>query len=169
MCAEQYPGNCFLGTTSGRYARKHVPFLSFTNIQSDASRCGNIVDSSVLANDIQNGTLPDYSLYVPNLNNDGHDTGAAYADNWLSTTFGPLLQDPKFTKDLLLIVTFDESESTGANHIFTVMVGDGVAPGSVSAQAYNHYSLLRTIEDEFGLGTLGLGDASATPITDIWK
>jgi Phosphoesterase family len=43
--AEGYPGNCFLGTQSGTYVRKHVPFLSFKNVQTDPSRCARIVES----------------------------------------------------------------------------------------------------------------------------
>ena len=93
-----------------------------------------------------------------------------FADKWLATTFEPLLNNPKFAKDMLLIVTFDESESyTGPNYVFTAFYGSGVAPGSVSDVAYNHYSMLRTIEDEFGLGTLGQKDLSAEPIKGIWK
>jgi len=34
---------------------------------------------------------------------------------------------------------------------------------------YTHYSVLRTIEDNFGLEPLAEGDRNAEPITDIWK
>jgi hypothetical protein len=34
---------------------------------------------------------------------------------------------------------------------------------------YTHYSLLRTIEDNFGLEPLTENDKEAAPITDIWK
>jgi hypothetical protein len=44
-----------------------------------------------------------------------------------------------------------------------------VRPGAVSQKYYNHYSLLRTVEDNFALGTLGQGDASAHPVQDIWR
>ncbi len=73
-------------------------------------------------------------------------------------------------KDMLLVVTFDEDDkSTSNNHIYTAVYGDSVQPGSVSQNAYTHYSLLRTIEDTLGLGTLGQNDASAAPITGIWR
>jgi hypothetical protein len=42
--AEDYPGNCFTGKTSGDYARKHVPFMSFVNVQKDPARCAKIVE-----------------------------------------------------------------------------------------------------------------------------
>jgi phospholipase C len=168
--AEGYPGNCFLGAAAGAYVRKHVPFLSFKNVQNDRARCARIVNASELASDVRDGTLPEYSLYVPDLKNDGHDTGVAYADRWLSATFGPLLQDPRFTKDLLFIVTFDESKGYifGGNHVATILLGEAVAPGTILDAHYDHYGLLRLVEDGFGLGSLGQGDAHAAVITG-WK
>jgi hypothetical protein len=109
-------------------------------------------------------------LYVPDVRHDGHDTGVRQADQWLSERFGPLLSDPRFTANLLFIVTFDEGRRWWRrNHVYTVMYGASVIPGSVSNTRYDHYSLLRTIEDLFGLGTLGQHDATASPITGIWR
>jgi hypothetical protein len=165
--AEGYPGGCNLSASVGTYVRKHEPFLSYQNVQTDATRCAKIVNSSQLATDIAAGTMPNYSFYVPDLNNDGHDTGVAYADNWLSSTFSSLINDPKFMKDNLLIVTFDEGSQ--ANQVYTVLYGDSVIPGSTSSQATGHYGLLATIEQYLGLGSLGQADATAQPITGIWK
>ena len=67
----------------------------------------------------------------------------------------------------LLIVTFDEDQGTSSNHIATIFVGPMVKPGKY-AEKINHYNVLRTIEDMFGLGRLG-SSKSATPITDVWK
>jgi hypothetical protein len=167
--AEGYPGNCFLGPNAGAYVRRHVPFLSFLNVQTNPARCQRIVNASVLASDIENGTLPDYGFYVPDLNNDGHDTGVAFADQWLAQTFGPRLQDSRFTDGTLFVVTFDEGTATGSNHIYTALYGAGVVPGSVSTSRYDHYSLLRTIEDALGLGTLGQEDARASAISGVWQ
>jgi hypothetical protein len=168
---EDYPGDCFLKKDAGDYVRKHVPFLSFQNIQADRQRCHDrVVNSSELAGDITSDRLPRYSLFIPNTKNDGHDTDVTKADRWLSHTFGPLLRDPRFTRGLLLVVTFDEAgEHDSNNHIYTSLWGEGVRPGSSSDAHYDHYSLLRTIEDRLGLGTLGKNDATATPITGVWE
>jgi Phosphoesterase family len=169
--AEGYPGNCFLGSSAGDYVRKHVPFLSFKDVQRDAVRCSKIVNASEFARDLRDGKLPVYSFYVPDQKNDGHDTGVAVADRWLATTFGPLLQDPRFTKGLLLAVTFDESDGYifGGNHVLTILWGDAITPGAKLDARYNHYSLLRLVEDTLGLGTLGQGDEHAPIITGLWK
>jgi hypothetical protein len=167
--AEGYPGDCFLGSSAGPYVRRHVPFLSFRNVQTDPARCQRIVDASVLTSDVEHATLPDYALYIPDLNNDGHDTGVAFADQWLARTFGPRLQDPRFTDGMLVVITFDESPANALNHVYTVLYGPGVVPGSTSASRHDHYSLLRTIEDTLGLGTLGQHDAAASAITGVWR
>ncbi len=50
--AEGYPGGCFLGSSDGSYARKHVPFLSFQNVSSNAKRCAHVVDASEFSKDV---------------------------------------------------------------------------------------------------------------------
>ena len=165
---EDYPGKCFRGWRAGNYVRKHNPFASFSNVTNSPVRCDRMVSAEQLRQDIRNGALPDLALYIPNLKNDGHDTNVAFASQWLSQKFLPLLGDP-LPKDLLLVVTFDESASAKDNRILTVLFGAGVRPGALSGAHYDHYSLLRTIEDRFNLGTLGLKDAQAVAISDIWR
>ena len=57
-----------------------------------------------------------------------------------------------------LFITWDETEASGST-IPTYVVAPSVAPGTRSAAAFNHYSLLRTTEDLLGLRPL-LGAAS---------
>lgn len=167
---DNYPGNCFLKEKRGAYARRHVPFLSYKNIQSNPARCARIVNSPELQTDIMNGTLPDFSLYIPDNNNNGHDTGVAYADKWLKKTFEPLLKERKFTGGLLFIVVFDEGgKHNDDNHVYAALWGDLVSPGSVSNTRYDLYSLLRTVEDGLHIGTLGRNDQKASPVTGIWR
>jgi hypothetical protein len=168
--AEDYPGNCFKGSTFALFARKHVPFLSFENVLNDPKECANVVSSDQFQKDVDAGTLPTFSMYTPNLNNDGHNTDTAFADRWLKKEFGAKFSDPKFLKDLLVVITFDESlDYRGPNQILTIFLGSGVQPSSVVTKATNHYDVLRTIEDNFELGNLGRGDAKAKAITGIWK
>lgn len=167
--AEGYPGNCFLGSKKGRYVRKHVPFLSFKNIQSNPQRCSRIVEDAELAVDVFADRLEDFSFYVPDLVHDGHDLGIQTADAWLSTNFKALLKNPHFMKDLLFVVTFDEGSWFGSNRVYTVLYGDGVIPGKVSNEPYDFYSLLRTFEEGFGLENLGKNDARAQVISEVWR
>jgi len=173
--AEGYPGGCFLGASDGTYARKHVPFLSFRNVTSDAARCANVVDAAAFSDDVAQRAVPNYSFFVPDLNDDGHDTDVATADRWLAQTVGPLLKNEAFMKGTLVVIVFDEDEffiRNGVvvdNRVYAALVGDSVAPGSTTNALYDHFSLLRTVEDGLGVGTLGAQDAQAAPIAGIWK
>lgn len=173
--AENYPGNCFLGASSGtvaegEYVRRHVPFIEFANVQNNADRCNaHIVNATELDADIASGSLPNFSFYVPNNQHNGHDSGAAAADTWLQSRFAPLLANPQFTDGTLFIATYDESGSANNSTISAVFVGSRVKAGAESFEWYDHYSLLHTIEVALGLPTLGQQDATAPLITGIWR
>jgi hypothetical protein len=68
-------------------------------------------------------------------------------------------------KILLTIPAFDETESyTSNNKVFSILLGDAIpasAQGTTDSTAYNHYSQMATVENNWSLGDLGLGDASA--------
>ena len=168
--AEDYPGNCFTGKSSGNYYRKHVPFMSFANVSQNSARCSNIEDEKNFFDDFKSGALPEFSMYIPNIKNDGHDTGVDYAGKWLTNTFGSLLSNPASLGNVLFIITFDESGLLSPNNqIYTVLLGANIKPGSQNAQAVNHPALLKLIEDEFGIGDLGREDLTSPAITNIWK
>jgi len=166
--AEDFPGNCFLGVGSGLYVRRHVPFLSFADVQSDPVRCGRVVPATQLDADLAGRNLPRFAMYVPNLNDDGHNTSVAVADAWLRARFEPLLANPEFTAGMLFIVVFDEGRPAGPNRVYCAFLGAGVRPGSVAFTPYDHYDLLRTIEEIFHTGSLHRLDESAKVITGVW-
>ncbi len=166
--AESYPGNCFTGSSSGTYVRKHNPFISYVDIQNDPVRCAKIVNADEFDRDAAAGTLPEYVFYVPDLKNDAHDTGVAYGDNWYKRKFGPYVSNAGFMNNTILISTFDESGVSLKNQIYTSIVGPAVLAKSVD-DLLTIPSILKLIEENWGLDDLGSGDASAAPIPNIWK
>jgi hypothetical protein len=168
--AEGYPGNCFLGSNHGMFARKHVPFLSFTNVTTNPERCAKIEDTGSFQQDLFNDRLPEYSLYIPNMENDGHDSGVDFAGRWLKTHFGNILNAPEKFPDILFVLTFDESSGASqSNQIYTVLIGNQVQKGVKNSQSLTHPALLKMIEDELGLGHLGREDSKAPSVSGIWK
>ncbi len=160
----------------GNYARKHVPFLSFREVQQ--KWCDRVirVDSSKSDNffvqDAKKGLVA-YSFYSPNMNHDGHDTSAQVAGAWVKKFLDDTFP-AKLRPGTLVVVTFDESGGNSDNRIYTLFLGDMVKPANQQdpkalGKLYNHYSVLRTIEDNFGLEPLTANDRNASPITDIWK
>jgi len=161
--AEAYPGNCFGGYASKPYVRRHNPFISFDYVRENPAICAKIVNSNELDVDLDSGHLPQYNYFIPDLNSDGHDTNITYAGKWLKNFLDERL--PKLPPGTLVVVTFDEDYGEDFNRIYTVLLGDMVTPGSTDSTRYDHFSLLRTVEDNWDLGTLGRNDSTAIPYT----
>ncbi|KAG0178574.1 hypothetical protein DFQ28_006595 [Apophysomyces sp. BC1034] len=165
---EGYPGNCNKKMDIGDYARKHNPFISFTSISKNKDRCAKIVNSKELDNDIEHDHVPQYVFYTPDIKNDAHDTNMTYASNWFQKYLEPRIKKTAFSKNTMFVVTFDEDDgSTKNNRVMTILFGPDFHRSSSARQdntRYDHYSLLRTIEDNWNLGNLGQHDHNASPI-----
>jgi Phosphoesterase family len=168
--AQDYPSTCFDGDSSsggvdgpglaGQYVRKHNPAISFESVRLDSTQCAYI---QRLANF---DPTVNFALVVPNLINDMHDGTTAQGDAFLQA-FVPLVTASPDWDHTLLIVTFDEgtTNTNGGGHIYTAAAAPWLAHALV-ATTYNHFSVLRTIEEVYGLPFLG-GAATATTITEL--
>jgi len=145
--------------TSGAYARKHSPWINFTNVATSANQPFTSFPTDF-------STLPTLSFVIPNLNDDMHDGTIAQGDTWLQQHIDSYVQFAK-THNSLLIVTWDEDDNSSNNQIATIFVGPMVKQGQFS-ETINHFNVLRTLEDLYGLTHVGSA-ASATPISDVWK
>lgn len=195
-CAEAQPWTSQLvPTDQPPYYVKHNPFGSFARIVSSQDRWRRVQDEAAFFADVLNGELPEYAWFTPNIWSDGHYADGTYAApnprapalidqlaRWLEGFFGRLrFPGPRshLPPRTLVVVTFDESDfesawqpadaSTydGPNQVYTVLLGDMIQPGR-EEEGYNHYSLLRTIEENFGLGTLGKNDRGASWMQFLW-
>ncbi len=110
---------------------------------------------------------------------DGRPGGLTTANVWLRTWVPRILASPAYQLDGLLVITFDESASPqsdstaccgegpgpnsplpgitglGGGRVGALLLSPYIAPGTVSSMPYNHYSLLASMENIFGLGHLG--------------
>jgi phosphatidylinositol-3-phosphatase len=167
--AEDLPKPGFTGGSAGRYAKKHDPFLYFRDIASSPGRRRRVVPFPRLAHDLARHRLPDFSLVVPDLCNDMHDCSAATGDAWLKAHVVPLLRSPQLRGGVVFVV-FDEgtSDTGSGGHVEALALGPTVRRGATFTKPTNHYGLLRTIEDSWGLPRLGLS-RRGTPIGGIWR
>ncbi|MFF1563127.1 alkaline phosphatase family protein [Streptomyces sp. NPDC058293] len=145
--------------SSGDYARKHNPWFGFSNVPTSTAKTFAQFPSDY-------STLPQVSFVVPDLCSDMHDCSVSTGDTWLKNNLSAYATWAK-THNSLLVVTFDEDNRLAGNKIPTVLYGQQVTPGATSATAYNHYDVLRTIEDMHGLPHAG-NAASGKDITGIW-
>ncbi|WP_052098663.1 alkaline phosphatase family protein [Paenibacillus stellifer] len=109
--------------------------------------------------------LPTVSFVIPNLDHDIHDGTIKEADDWLKSHLSGYIQWAK-THNSMLVVTWDEDDMSSNNKIPTLIIGPMVAQKTIT-QKSSHYSLLRTLEDLYGLDKLGHSE-QAVPL-DIWK
>jgi hypothetical protein len=108
----------------------------------------------------------------------GQPGGLRQADSFLRTWVPQITRSPAFLEQSgLLIIAFDESATTdtssccgeipgpgsplpgitgfGGGDTGAVLLSPCIAPGTVSGTPYNHYAMLRSVEDIFGLGHIG--------------
>jgi len=157
--AESLPKTGFRGCASGRYLRKHNPWVNFGTLPARTNR-----PFTAFPHDYRK--LPTVSFVSPNMCHDMHDCSIRTGDRWMKNHFARYARwAPRHNS--LLIVTFDENAGGTVKSIPTIIVGAGVRPG-VYSERLNHYGLLRTIEDTYGLPALGRAKG-ASPLSTIWK
>lgn len=155
--AEDLPRPGFAGCSSGEYARKHAPWIDFSNVPTSVSQPMSSFPSDYAA-------LPVVSWVIPNVQHDMHDGTVAQADSWLRRHLSGYASWARLHHSLL-IVTADEDDGTGGNRIPLIIEGSGVKPGR-DGRHRNLYSLLRLIEDMYRLPRLA-HSAHVAPITGI--
>ena len=174
---EGMPKPCFVGD-QGRYRQKHNPFIYYDSIRKNPARCSNIVPFTQFAQDLAANALPDYVWITPDMCNDMHDCAIEDGDAWLQTWVTKILASPAWQQNGVLFITFDESfasdtsgccEVAKGGHIVTLVISPLGKPAYQSTIAYDHYSLLGTIEELWDLPKLeGAACACAPPMVDFF-
>jgi acid phosphatase len=160
------PDAGYLGDGPYPYAKTHNPMAYFSDIRTNPTQAANMVPFTQLATDLASGSLPNFIYIAPSQIDNMHDCPPsepgcdndrklAVGDQWIQTNIGPLLSNPAFQQDGLLIITWDESWDTddqfGGGHVLTILMGSKIKPQFVSNTFYQHESLLRTIDDALQL------------------
>jgi phosphatidylinositol-3-phosphatase len=166
--SEDLPSVGFDGARSGEYMRKHNAAANWMGTgQNQIPATTNQPFSAFPSTDFS--SLPTVCFVVPNqVNNmhNGEDPARIIAgDNWIYNNLSSYIEWAK-SHNSLFILTWDEDNYAGNNHIATIFTGEIVVSGEY-ADSINHYNILRTIEDIYGLPYAGHA-STATPITNCW-
>lgn len=156
--SETLPGVGYTGCTSGAYARKHSPWINFTNVPASANR--PLTDFPT-----DYSRLPAVSMVIPNLQHDMHDGSIAEGDAWIQDHLDGYVQWAKQHNSVFLL-TFDEDDGNLSNQVPTIFNGQRIQPGTYP-ETIDHYDVLRTLQDAYGLPPIA-NSATASPILDIW-
>ncbi len=172
-------------SSSNEYVDDHNPFIFFHSLVDSASCIANDVPLTQLTSDLaQEGTTPNYVFIAPNVCHDSHDTpcadgepgGLVSADTFLRNWVPQVMNSAAYKDDGMIVILFDEADADssaccgeqsgpntslpgingpGGGRVGAVVLSKHVRAGNVVTTYYNHYSLLRTIEDLFGVARLG--------------
>jgi phosphatidylinositol-3-phosphatase len=187
------------------YERKHNPFISYLDVQTNAARVANIVDfDSQFAADLAGGHVADYVWISPDQCHDMHGRAStpddpcdfsqvqaliATGDTFLLNTVNTIMNSPAWNGNSVIFIMWDESDFTGTGfngfgddsgccdsvpgegggHVLALTISHSDHSPRSSNVAYNHQSMLATIEDGWNLGCLGFAcdTANVPPMSDL--
>ncbi len=164
--AENFPvsdngASCYTADTAqdgpdgtGTYVRRHNPAMIFTSVNQNVQRCmDHVTDFSHF-----NAATANFNFIVPNLCHDMHDCPVASGDSWLQSWLGTniLNTDTWAQSDSAIFIVWDEGTTSigGGGQVPMIYISKHSPQSFSYSTPANHYTLLRTIEDTFGLGCL---------------
>ncbi len=150
--------------SNGFYAAKHDPFVFFQDVvgnppsATSATCMANHKAYSAFAGDLASGDVASYTFITPNLCNDMHGASGcpnsntiASGDTWLSTEL-PRIVTYANAHAGVVFIAWDEGDTTGKMPF--VALGPTVKTGYAGGTMYSHSSLVKSIEEIFGLPVL---------------
>ena len=153
-------------TADNTYCNICNPFQYTTSIMSTASGRAHNQDTTVLYNDIKNGTLPAVSFVKPDGWLDGHPASSKLNlfEGFVKKIVDGVKANPKLWASTAIIVTFDEGGGYydsgyiqpldffgDGTRIPTLVVSPWTRPGHISHTYTDHVSILKFIEANWGL------------------
>jgi Phosphoesterase family/Carboxypeptidase regulatory-like domain len=162
---ETMPSPCYTGALSGTYAKKHNPFVYFTDVLSGA--CSTSVlpypGSSAMLSALTSTTAPSFVWITPNLTDDMHDGTVQQGDAWLKANLAPVLSSSWFTGfNSTVIVTMDEHSGDNSG------VGDpGTVGGTTNAASDGTYGFATVTEGSYTVTASATGYVSQSGTVTI--
>jgi acid phosphatase len=145
------PSVGFTDYTTTSYMKRHVPFSYFTDVVTTTQKNNLVPLDNYFQQDIDGGTLPNFSYVVPDSEEDAHNGTLAMADTWLAGHIPQLLASPQFQKDGILFIVWDEGSLSpeddrgSGGRVANLVIGKGVKNGYKSETYYTHQDLLHTV------------------------
>ena len=180
-----YPAKCNgIPDSDTQYVAKHNGIVNFANMQTPAEWAKQ-VPYMQLASDLSSGQTPNLSYIVADECNDMHgappwcvDSGksgdvddtwlVSQGDKFVGQTVNQITSSPVWQSgNNAIVVTFDEG-NVASDKVATVVVTNHGPRGVKDNTSYDHYSLLASLQQAFGLGCL-LNSCSATPMAPLFQ
>lgn len=156
--AEDLPSTGYVGCESGKYSRKHNPWVNWSALPATANQ-------PLKAFPTDYSKLPALSFVIPNQDLGTESGSIARDDAWLKENIGGYAAWAQ-QNNSLLIITWDHGGDVGTR-IPTIITGQKVVPGGYP-EKITHYNVLRTLQEAFALPATE-ASRTAAPITGIWS
>ncbi|HEY2951252.1 MAG TPA: alkaline phosphatase family protein, partial [Verrucomicrobiae bacterium] len=175
--AEDISGTTVPDVNSGQYAVRHVPFVYFDSVRSNLSYSTNhIRPFGELARDLTNNTVARFNFLVPNTTNDMHDLSPGspstrvQGDNWLAREMPKILASPAYTNGGAIFIVWDEGSNETDGPMGMIVLSPRAKGGGYHNDIfYTHSSLLRSLQDIFGVKPYLADAAYANNLSDLFK
>jgi hypothetical protein len=185
-----YRGYCFPAKCNGipdsdtQYVAKHDGIVNYAAMQT-AEEFARLDPYQQLSRDLASGQVPNLSYIVPDECHDMHgappwcvDSGepgtidddflVAAGDAFARQTVEQIMGSAVWKHgNNAIVLTFDEGEFAG-DRVPAIVITSHGPRGVTDATPSNHYSLLASLQDAFGLGCL-LKSCSAAPLTALFS
>lgn len=171
---ESMPSPCYTGAgANSEYVLKHNPFGFFKDNYSGLCHILPYPGASAMVSALNAAGGPDFVWISPNLTDDMHNGTVQQGDAWLKANLAPVLSSPWFTNfNSTVIVTMDEGDGSAnagtccggqgaGGHIPMVVISNAAASTGAIGLTGDGYGLLRSLEEAYGLATLGAASNSA--------
>ncbi|HLY02782.1 MAG TPA: alkaline phosphatase family protein [Candidatus Cybelea sp.] len=140
----------------------------------------SIPNTNIFA-DAEAATLPAVSWVVPNLHDSDHAASGCNGGPWWVTKVVNALGTSRYWKSVAIVLLWDDwggwydnvpppqvnYTSLGAR-VPMIVISPYAKPHFISHTQYDFGSILKLIEQNFGLGSLGTTDASANSMADVF-
>ena len=158
---------------SDGYMTWRNPFVYFRSITESPDCGGSVIGLDRLAPDLAKlEDTPAYSLIAPDACHDGSATscggdavgGIAAADEWLKKVVPSIIESEAYGDGGMIVITSDHAASKPTEeqaNVGALVLSPYAAAGSTVTTAYNHYSLLKTLEIAFGVDPIGKAASSS--------
>ncbi|HVU01077.1 MAG TPA: alkaline phosphatase family protein [Polyangiaceae bacterium] len=165
---EDIPGDRCPLEPVGMYAPKHNPMVFFDDVTDGndprSARCiGHVRPLAELETDLAKGTTPRYAFVTPNQCNDMHTAcdpdrnPIRQGDRWLAEWMPKIFASAAYRDGGVVFLTWDEAEVAPSCLLgdcpFGLLAFSPLAKGGgfTTHRTYDHSSLLRTVQEIFGV------------------
>jgi len=174
---EDLPYRGYAGGSTGGYVQHHNPFVYFSALVTAHSLQTSVRPLSDFIASLRDP--PSFNIIEGTNQHNMHDGTIGEGDIWLSTLVRPILGSADFQHGGVVFITWDEGRngdrsgcclpSVDGGHVPTIVIAAGGKRAFRTSTPYTHYSLLRTIEEGFGLRPLAeTADPAVNSMAEFW-